>query len=574
MTGLRRFLPVTAALVLVLVLAPSAFSASKREVAASRYKHASSLYNDLKKVPRLELGKLQYELVISAFDAVPKIDPSSGYSDDALMAVGELYEVMADRFGDGSYRTKAVEAYAWAAREYPHSKHRDRAAAKVAELQGRSASPAVASSSRQTTPVGTTGARPRMTPALSDATHPAGSVIPPASGASSEKVAITKIRHHSYDDGTRVVLDIGGPAALKYDRLQRPSRLYVDVFGARVAASMIKGVEVEVGDSLLSTVRLAQNRSNKARLVFDLKRDVSFDAFWLDGPARLVLDLRESGAPRSPRTLQALEPERELPVAPQAAQKTTDGKHSLTRALGLKLGRVLIDPGHGGHDTGTIGQGGLQEKEVVLDISKRLGRLLEEQLGVEVILSRETDDFVALDERSKIANERGADLMISIHCNSAPSSRVRGIETYYLDFTTDDWALSVASSENAAGARTVHELEDMLSRIARNDSVEESREFARSVQSRLHAGVSRHSSSIKNRGVRKAPFVVLIDSKMPAVLVEIGFISNRSDEALLRKDSFRQEVAMHLFRGISEYARSLGALTQDRPAAATTASRD
>ncbi len=570
-----RFLAAALAIAASLLVVSAAFPASKRELAASRYRRASQLHADLRQVPRLELGLKQYELVISAFDAVPKTDPSSGYCDDALMAIGELYEAMAERFGGDKFRLRAAETYTFAAREYPHSKHRATALASAARLGGASPARRVVPAPQQAVSASTADATPRAA-ALSDASHPAGKVVrppgPPVSG--SRPVAITQIRHHSYDDGTRIVLNIGGRTPLKYDRLQRPERLYIDLFGSRMSASLIKGIELGVGDALLSSARLAQNRTNKARLVLDLKRPVSFDAFWLDSPGRLVLDIRASGTPRSPRTVQALNPASPDAVTPRAAQTTADGKHSLTRALGLKLGRILIDPGHGGHDTGSIGHRGLKEKDVVLDISKRLGRLLGEKLGAEVLLTREADVFVPLEDRTKLGNKRGADLMISIHCNSARSSNVRGIETYYLNFTSDSWELSVASNENAAARRSVHELQDLLSKIARKDNIDESKEFASRVQSRLHAGISRHSSSIKNRGIRKAPFVVLIDAEMPAVLAEIGFISNRTDESLLRKASFREEVAEYLFQGISDYARSLGLMTQDRSRSAGSALQD
>ena len=412
--------------------------------------------------------------------------------------------------------------------------------------------------------------------ALSDSAHKAGATTQPPGQLAPNKslVPISAIRHHSYEDGTRIVLEMSGKTALKYDRLRNPSRLYIDLFGSRMSDDLIRGIQLEIRDPLLATARLAQNRGNKARLVLDLRRSVSFDAFWLSEPTRLVIDIRDSSAPRAPRTLQALAGTPVTPVAPRAAATTADGKHSLTRALGLKLDRILVDAGHGGHDTGSVGRGGLREKDVVLDISKRLGKLLEQRLGAEVIYTRESDVFVPLEDRPRIANERNADLMISIHCNSAPSSRVRGIETYYLSFTSDAWELSVASLENAAAKSTMHELQDLVAKIALDDKIDESREFATRVQSGLHRGIGKHSSSIKNRGIRKAPFIVLIGAEMPAVLAEIGFISNKSDESLMRKSGFRQEVAEHLFNGISEYADSLGAVSLRSSLSPGSAQRD
>lgn len=561
----------------------AAESASKRETAAKHYRKAAELYEDLRSVPEPELGLRQYQLVVSSLRKVHLTDPSSGYCDDSLLRLAEVYSKMAERFGKEQYRDRAIETYAFLAREYPHSKHNQTAREMAAKLGSGPGAPSTLASQ----PPDGAGQPPQATAgtaALSDEEHAAGKVINPSgSPAASGVAAISGIRHHSYADGTRVVVETDRKAALKYDWLKRPDRLYIDLFSSRLADSLIKGRQLEINDRLLSKARLAQNRNNKSRIVLDLRTAVSFDAFWLEGPVRLVVDVRAAGTPRAERTVLALSPARvqapeappaQFPEAPRAADVTAAGRFSLTRALGLKLERVLIDAGHGGHDTGSIGRGGLLEKDVVLDIALRLGRLVEERLAAEVIQTRTGDTFVPLEERTQIANERKADLMISIHCNSAPSSRVRGIETYYLNFTSDSWELGVAALENAAASRSIHELEDLVSKIALEEKIEESRDLATKVQARLHAGVSRHSSSIRNRGVRKAPFVVLIGAEMPAVLAEIAFMSNRADEALLGKSSFRQEVAEHLYSAIADYASSLGTLTVTRSLSAGSSQRD
>ena len=242
---------------------------------------------------------------------------------------------------------------------------------------------------------------------------------------------------------------------------------------------------------------------------------------------------------------------------PKPAKTTSRGKRNLIRALGLKLGRVVIDPGHGGRHTGSIGPTGLQEKAVVNDIAQRLGALIEEQLGAEVIYTRTDDRFVALRQRTKIANDEKADLFVSIHANGAKQRSVRGVETYYLNFTTDSWAMAVAARENAAANRSVHELQDLLSKIVLKETIDESREFAAKVQHSLHRGLAKDIKGLRNRGVRKAPLMVLIGAKMPAVLVEIGFISNPSDEKLLKSSTHRQKVAQHIYSGIAGYADTL-----------------
>ncbi len=561
MTRKDRSVAFAAALAAGLFATGTLAAASKSEQAASHYKSASQLYDDLQRVPEPELGFQQFELVISAMEAVQRTDPSSEHCDDALVAIGGLYRSMAERFGEDKYRLKAIETYEFVAREYPRSQHRDSALEMAAQIRARlPAQPAALAATGR--PSGPAEA------ALSDGIHAAGTTVHPSRG--SAPLTVFRLRHQSYADGTRIVLDVqGGRGALKYDRLQGPARLYIDLFDSYLSSNLSKnllhGVGKRIDDGLIANARLAQNRRNKARLVLDLVRPVSFDAFWLDNPARLVLDLRASGTPRLARTREALTSTptevASAPAttqAPRAADATADGSMTNIRALALKAGRIVVDAGHGGHDTGSVGPRGLREKDVVLDIATRLGTLLEEQLGAEVIQTRSSDVFVELKERARIANERDADLMVSIHCNSAPASHVRGIETYYLSLTTEPWALSVAAQENATSSYTISEHKSLIERIDRHQKKEESKEFAQRIQSSLHRGLSRHSSRIRDRGIRKGPFTVLMETRVPAALVEVGFLSNRDDEALLQQLSFRQEVAEHLFAGIQEYIRSLG----------------
>jgi N-acetylmuramoyl-L-alanine amidase len=245
------------------------------------------------------------------------------------------------------------------------------------------------------------------------------------------------------------------------------------------------------------------------------------------------------------------------PEQAKSARHTSTGESSLTRALGLKINRVVIDPGHGGQDQGTMGPKGLLEKDLVLDVALRLGKLIEERLGAEVIYTRTDDTFVPLEGRTELANEKKADLFLSIHANSSPATHVSGIETYYLNFTDSKDALDVAARENASSQKSVFELRDLIQKITLHDKLEESREFAGRIQSALYAFSLRSFPGEKNRGVRKAPFVVLIGANMPSVLAEIGFLSNPKEETLLKKNDYRQKLAEALYRGVSRYAESL-----------------
>ncbi len=229
----------------------------------------------------------------------------------------------------------------------------------------------------------------------------------------------------------------------------------------------------------------------------------------------------------------------------------------MIRALGLKVGRIVIDAGHGGHDTGSIGPGGYLEKDLVLDVARRVGALIERQLGWEVIYTRSDDTFIPLEQRTAIANDKHADLFLSIHANSSDLRTVAGVETYYLNFTTSKSALDVAARENATSEKTVFELQDLLQKIALRDKVDESREFASRIQTSLYAMSLKSTAHARDRGVRKAPFVVLIGASMPSVLAEIGFISNPRDESMMRRPEYREKIAQALYKGLASYASTL-----------------
>jgi N-acetylmuramoyl-L-alanine amidase len=239
------------------------------------------------------------------------------------------------------------------------------------------------------------------------------------------------------------------------------------------------------------------------------------------------------------------------------AKRNTSGDRSMIRVLGLKVGRIVIDPGHGGHDVGTTGPEGLREKDLVLDVAKRLGELIEARMGSEVIFTRSDDTFVPLGRRTAMANDAKADLFLSIHANSSPLRSIAGVETYYLNFTTSKTALEVAARENAGSESTIFDLQDLLEKIALKNKVEESREFASRIQSSLLNVSAKNEAHARDRGVKKAPFVVLIGASMPSVLAEIGFISNAHDEGTMRRPEYRQRLAEALYKGLASYASTL-----------------
>ena len=271
---------------------------------------------------------------------------------------------------------------------------------------------------------------------------------------------------------------------------------------------------------------------------------------------------RKSGLVTNSAALTALHP---LPVsrsknpgsAAAPALPTSNNDPSLVRVFGLKLGKVVIDAGHGGHDTGTIGPAGLMEKDLVLDVALRLGRLISQHMGAQVVFTRPDDTFIPLEERTRIANKEKADLFLSIHANSSPEPTATGVETYFFNFTTDRHSVDLATRENAASASSISDLGDLLHRAVLQAKLEESREFAQHVQSSLWASSVKINNHSRDRGVRQAPFVVLIGATMPSILAEIGFVSNPHDEKSLRDPETRQRIAESLYKGVAQYANTL-----------------
>jgi len=245
-----------------------------------------------------------------------------------------------------------------------------------------------------------------------------------------------------------------------------------------------------------------------------------------------------------------------MAVAPGAPAANGTGSYSLARQLGLGVARIVIDPGHGGHDPGASAHR-VTEAELVLDIALRLEKLLLQQRGVEVVMTRRTDVFVPLEERTSIANRAGADLFLSIHANASRNEAARGVETYYLNFASNPEAEEVAARENSASGRTLNALPEIIRAIALNDKLDESRDFAELVQKSMGKRLRPHNARFKSLGVKRAPFVVLIGAGMPSVLAEVSFLTNRQEAALLRTGAYRQRIAEALFDAIAQYQRSL-----------------
>ena len=335
-----------------------------------------------------------------------------------------------------------------------------------------------------------------------------------------------------------------------------------DADAAKTTAPPVKKVIVEADDDdedvASSTAAKSPARTPHSSSRTKGKSDKALTAENDESPAeRAMNDVPSAVQPKgkSSSRLNASKKDSDLDI--RVAKPTARGDRSLIRTLGLKIGKIVIDPGHGGHDTGTIGPNGLQEKDLVLEVGRRLGKMLETRMGAEVVYTRKNDTFIPLETRTAIANQQRADLFISIHANSSQDSAARGVETYYLNFTSSPDALEVAARENAVSEKSIYELQDLVKKIALKEKIEESREFAADVQQSLHSGLSAKNPGIRNRGVKKAPFIVLIGANMPSILAEISFVSNPGDEHRLETSEYRQRIADSLYRGIAKYVDGL-----------------
>lgn len=507
-----------------------------RQAARQAYKKANQYHQQLLKTAETDRTLAQYRRALFLYRKVVDHDPTYGACDDALFAAATLFEEMAKHFKDKTYRRRAIWYYEFVADQYPLTKHKQAALERAEQLKQPPAAP-------------------KKDPIRTDL------------------ATVSEIRYWSSEEYTRVVIQLDREAEFKKHVLHNPDRIYFDLEDARLNSKLV-GKTYSVNDLFLKQVRVAENRKGVVRVVLDFETIYKHTVFALYDPFRIVIDTRgdKQAAEPSPshrkrisKTAEAVIPldresdqqeaAREIPAIPSP---NLGGDRSLTRVLGLKVGRVVLDPGHGGADTGSIGPTGLREKDLVLDLASRLERLLEKRLGTDVILTRRTDKFVPLEERTAIANQHAADLFLSIHANSSRHRKVSGVETFFLNFASTASEREVASRENATSQKNISELEDLLRKIALGDYNEESKDLAHVVQKSLYARMSLDRPALRNRGVKKAPFIVLIGSNMPSILTEVSFLSNASDEKYLKTQKARSEVAEALYRGVETYFRSLG----------------
>jgi N-acetylmuramoyl-L-alanine amidase len=530
--------------------------------------------------------------VIASYEALVRRYPISGYSDNSLFNAASLADALFQHFGDAKDRAAAIRLYRRVGAEYPASSLTKTATKALARLD-----PDLLAADKAA--AGLTAPANTATPAPVEPATPKSSA--PDAAATPVRARLTAIDRVVLPGSVRVTVALDREVAYRHETLAGPARLFFDLRGVEAATPLVDAV-LRFPTDIVRQIRVGRHPNSTVRVVLDLDGVKKHSVYTLYNPFRLVIDCEPeiataattspaaNGAP-APKTAVAMPPP-PVPAAPSAAaapvpsRSTTNaptasapvvspapttpapetavangaGGFSLSRQLGLGISRIVIDPGHGGHDPGAQARG-INEADLTLDVALRLEKLFQDESGIEVVLTRRSNEYIPLEERTAIANREGADLFLSIHANTSRSSSASGIETYYLSFAGTPEAEAVAARENSANAGEMHRLPDMIKAIALNNKLDESRDLAGMVQESLVARLRRSNKSVVNRGVKKAPFVVLIGAEMPSVLAEVSFLTNRQEQQLLKTGVYKDRIADALYAAVIRYRRSLKGAT-------------
>ena len=365
----------------------------------------------------------------------------------------------------------------------------------------------------------------------------------------SERARLSAVRYLSSASYTRVMLDLSREVRFETHRLKEdaskglPLRIYIDIFGTHLA--MDSRDPVRVDDGLLRQVRVGQFSQDIVRVVLDMTSLRNHNAFLLADPYRLVIDVQGQNAPE--------------PSVSLTKTNTTVPAVKATTSPAAGIRKIVLDPGHGGRDPGAIGAGGIAEKDLVLSVARKLARKLKQEMGIDVVLTRKDDSFVPLEDRTAIANAENADLFVSLHMNASPSGEARGLETYYLDNTTDEASIRLASRENGTARNKVSDLQFILSDMTQNMKLEDSITLAHRLQGSLVSTMAKKMTDVRDLGVKKALFYVLVGARMPAVLVEMFFITNKTEGRAMTQDDYQNAVVDSLYDGIQKYNQTVTA---------------
>jgi N-acetylmuramoyl-L-alanine amidase len=519
-------------------------SPANDEAPKDTYINAEACYRDLRNNPQKMKYRDRWLQCINQFRSVYEKDPDGPWAPAGLYMAGILYQKLYARSHNSNDRESADNIFKDITTQFPQSRYRTKAASRLQGMPGVPEKQTAAESDPISEQIKTS----KKQQARIESSQP------PAVGASpGGNATVTNLRFWSNPNYTRVVIDVDQEASyyhhlLKKDpSINKPQRLYVDLNKSRLGEHIRKSIPIH--DDLLLDARAGQYTKDSVRVVVDIKSFETYKIFSLKDPFRIVIDVWGTKTAATPR----------LPVPGDSLNK--GGKippGSLARQLALGVRRVVIDPGHGGKDYGAPGYlRGVHEKKVTLQIARRLAKHIQAELGLEVVLTRNGDRYLTLEERTAIANTKSADMFISIHTNASRDRRAYGIETYFLNLATDEEAIRVAAMENATSTKNISDLQKILYDLMQNAKINESSRLAAYVQSAMVEHLkNRRYSRVKSKGVKQAPFYVLLGAQMPSILIETSFISNSRECKRLVNDKYQTRLAEGIVQGIRNYIKA------------------
>ena len=532
------------------------------------FEESLNLYKSLTADPVKINDEEIWDTIAKAFYSIYLTYPNSSKAPNSLFLSGKMYEEMGNRFNSQDALKKSIERSREFIRRFPNSNLTDDAQIRIARIieesdksQGYLEYKKVIKDYPKGDMVYAATKRINELSAYKPVKQAPDINI--TQKKSQDLVSISEIRHWSTENYTRVVIHVDKessftPFFLKADRiLGKPPRLYVDIKGSRVGHDL----KVEpIGKGLLEDIKFARNTTDQVRVVLYIKSFDDYRVFSLRDPFRIVMDIYGEKPKEGDVFVRQKGPgeSKTYSTFPQMDYKNIS---NLRGALGLKVRTIVIDPGHGGHDPGATGPTGLKEKDVNLAIAKALKRKIEDnggEFGVSrVVVTRSDDRFIPLEERTGIAKRERADLFVSIHCNAAKNNQAHGIETYILSFTTDPEALAVAARENSTTRKSLSDLADIVKKYLLSSKIDESTRLATHVQSSVVNRIAKKYNPVKNKGVKKAPFIVLIGADVPSILVESSFITNPHEEKRLKSEDYINEIADGIYSGIKKYSNEV-----------------
>ena len=583
--GLKNLL-----IVIVLVLmsgvigAGTLYGAGAQLPAERSFKEAKANYNQFMANSKDWGQRRRWEALIKDFDSLARKYPRSKRADDALYLAGGLYSSLYNYSGWSSDLQQAAKRYKMLLKSYSQSRLADDALYNLGVIAFKLKDKRKAQAQWQCLlrDYPESDMRERAQSSLNDLSPPETSQITKKNRLLRKKAKVSKakyrqgssrkapakvvkakkssrkglsrvldLRHWSSPTYTRVVIDLDRETEFTKGILKdRHNSKKTKSIYLNLADSMIPEInrEMPINDGILQRVRVSQFNAHTVRAVIHVADIDHYKIFALSHPPRIVIDVIGGDYKKSRR--------KRIQPSP-GAKSTKTGALSLAQQLGLGVGTIVIDAGHGGKDPGALSAGGSREKDVVLDITKRLKTILQKRLKCRVITTRNSDRFIPLEERTVVANTKKADLFVSIHANASRNRRVHGVETYFLNLSTDKEAMELAALENATSTKNIGQLQSILNDLMQNSKIKESSRLASCVQGALVKRLRKSYSKVNDLGVKQAPFYVLIGAQMPSILVEVSFISNKMEAQRLATGAYRQKIAEGLADGIEKYIKEI-----------------